>query len=131
MNEFTQKLVEFEQWAHLQGPQFGDGVSRIIQNTYVSQMGATPAKDTKAQTPAVSVVDKLSQFLTSAGSAYLNTAKAYYETKQKIEDLKLASKGSPATQVVNTTQQAVSKIPTDPLFWGALGLAGLLLLTRR
>ena len=127
---FDAKLSEFQKWATGVSPQFGDQVASIISNSYLSQMGETPVTP-PVGSPATNTVEKIGALFDSLGSTYLKSVEAYYTTKGKIADLKLAAKGSAVTQVANAAGTVTGAVSPNILLIGGAALVGLLLLSRR
>lgn len=120
---FNSQLTDFQRFAQGVDPEFGRQVSDVIATSYISQLSA-------ADNAAVTTVQKLGSLVDTLGATYLKSVESYYLAKGKIADLKLAAKGSAATQVVNTAQGAIALPPTNLLLFGGLGLAALFLLRR-
>lgn len=128
---FNASLSAFQSWAHSVSPEFGSQIDRIVADTYISQLGSMTEEPITKRTPAEITADKIGDFVTSVGNAYLKSVEAYYNAKGKVADLKLAAQGSAVTQAVNTAQGAIAAPPTNLLLVGGLGLVALLVLMRR
>lgn len=125
MADFNTKLSDFQTWVAAELPGLSPAVNQVVSNTYISQLGDA------ANNPALNTADKLGDLFNAIGNTYVNSVSAYYLAKQKIADLKLAAKGSTATQLINTAQGAIGIPPANMLLWGGLALVGAVLLSRR
>lgn len=101
-------------------PEFARGVAAIIDG----------GNGFAAAEPVATTLDKIGSFVETVGKSYLQSVEAYYLTKGKIADLKLAAKGSYATQAINTAQGAISLPPMNLLLVGGLAVAALLIMRR-
>lgn len=129
--DFDSKLDAFAKWARQQSPKLGDAIDGIIATSYISQLSEATPPVVATSAPAQTTADKISSFIDSVGKTYLSSVSAYYTAKGKVADLQLASKGSLATQVVNTASGAVAIPPTNTLLLIGGGLLAVVLLMRK
>lgn len=123
---FDKALRDFAAWADAQSPEFGARVREVIATEYGRQFGSAAPIN-----PAVSTVNKLGDIIGTLSGTYLKSAEAYYTAKGKIADLKLLARGSPATQAVNTVNDAISIPPQNLLLIGGAAVLALILFSRR
>lgn len=123
MTPFAAKLIEFQRWADTLSPEFSRAVRQTVHGAYPAAFGETPA--------ANNVVNNLTNLIETASNAYLQSVGAYYTAKGKVADLKLAARGSYATQAINAAQGAASLPPSNLWLIGGLGALALIVLMRK
>lgn len=124
MTEFEVKLDDVVAQMMALDPTLGEQARRIVAANYISQLNGSPTE--AAQTTA----EKLTSLFNSVSSTLLASTTAYYTTKGKLADLKLASKGSAVTQAANSAYTVGGSVSPNILLWGGLALAALFLLRR-
>ena len=123
MTEFEVKLDDVVAQMASLDPALGEQARKIVAANYLSQLG-----DSSPSSAAQSTAQKLTDLFNSVSSTLLATTTAYYQTKGKLADLKLASKGSAVTQAVNSGAYVANSVQPNILLWAGLGLAALFLL---